>query len=97
MDFSDEDVEMSETDLKEIFTLFTSASEHERQQVYDPGDVHYFERVSLSDEDELTQEKREFALDAVRSVLYFLHRSGYRLEKDGRTLDLGGVLRHFVR
>jgi hypothetical protein len=96
MDVSNEGIEMSEVDLKEIFSLFTSASEHERKQICDPSGTHYFLRVDLSDEYELTQEKREYALDAVRSVLYFLHRSGYRLEKDGGVADLRGIRRHFV-
>ena len=34
------------------------------------------------------QEKREFALDAWRAVIYFLHSKGYSLYKDGQQVSL---------
>jgi hypothetical protein len=85
---TDEEVSYSDEDLKEIFSLFSSVGEYEREQVYDPGSRHYFERVNLDAEYELTQERREYALDAARAVLTFLHRNGYRLERDGHIVGL---------
>lgn len=54
---------LSEDDLKEIYSLFTSSTHHERKQVYDELSEHYFLDVILADEYSLTEEKREFALD----------------------------------
>jgi hypothetical protein len=37
MNISDHEIEFSEDDLKEVFGLFSSPTEHELQQTYDPN------------------------------------------------------------
>jgi hypothetical protein len=78
-------IELSENDLKEIFSLLTSCTIHERNQIYDESSDHYFVKVEPQLEYSLTQEKREFALDAWRAVIYFLHLSGYSICKSWST------------
>lgn len=75
-------------ELKEIFALFTSPTLSERQEAYNPSSAHYFLNENLQDEYELTEEKREYALDAWRAVMYFLHRNGFKLYKDGEETNL---------
>ena len=96
MKISDREIEFSETDLKEVFGLFTSPSRQELHWNYDSARPDFFEQIDLSVEYELTQEKREFALDALRATLFFLHYSGYQLEKDGKVLSLKGITDYFV-
>lgn len=88
MPYWDKKITLSESDLKEIFALFTSATTHEKHQVYDPTSDHYFLKTNLSEEYSLTEEKREYALDAWRAVLYFLHSRGYKLTKIDEEIDL---------
>ena len=89
-------IEFSELDFKEVFSLFTSPTAHELHQIDNPTDDHYFDRVDLMEQYELCFEKREFAIDALRAVLAFLHRRGYRLEENGNILGLDGVSNLFV-
>ena len=96
MKLTDNTIEFSERDFKEVFSLFTSASTHELNQVDDPTNDHYFDQVDLMEQYELCFEKREFAIDALRAVLAFLHRHGYRLEENGNVLGLEGVSNLFV-
>lgn len=72
----------SEEDLKEIFGLFTSPADEEVSQIYDETSKFHFKKENLADEYSLTQEKREFAIDAWRAVNYFLQRHGYSVVKD---------------
>ena len=92
----DDRIEFSEADFKEVFSLFASSTAHELQQVDDPDSDHYFQRVDLMKEYELSYEKREFAVDALRAVFAFLQRHGYRLEKDGEILSLDGISKEFI-
>lgn len=87
---------LSEDDLKEIFALFTSATKYERDQVYDERCSHYFRNVRLFEEHTITEEKREFALDAWRAVIYFLHSKGYSLCQNGEMTDLSFSEDEFV-
>jgi hypothetical protein len=89
-------IEFSETDFKEVFSLFASSTVHELRQIDDPASEHYFERVDLMKEYELSYEKREIAIDALRAVFAFLHRHGYRLERDGAVLSLDGISKAFL-
>ena len=86
---------LSEDDLREIFGLFTSCSRYERNQIYSSG-LHDYKTVNLLEEYDLSQEKREFSLDAWRSIIYFLHRRGYQLQKDGIAIGLDFVEQEFV-
>jgi hypothetical protein len=88
MTTSNNSIMLSEDDLREIFSLFTSSTKYERDQVYDDQSGHYFLKEGLFEEHTLTEEKREFALDAWRAVIYFLHSRGYSLYKDGKRTDL---------
>ena len=97
MEVSNNEISFSDTELKEIFELFSSCSEYELNQIYDLTSESYFERIDLSEKYELTLPKREFALDAVRSVLYFLNRRGYKLERTGEVKTLEGIKSHFIR
>jgi hypothetical protein len=53
----DDTIEFSEADFKEVFSLFASSTAHELKQVDDPASEHYFERVDLMKEYELSYEK----------------------------------------
>ncbi|MCW5971692.1 MAG: hypothetical protein KIT57_24570 [Blastocatellales bacterium] len=79
---------LNDEDLKEIFSLFSSPTTYERNEIYQKDSNHYFEKVNLSDEYELTEEKKDFALDAWRAVTFFLHSKGYAIIKDGKIFDL---------
>jgi hypothetical protein len=89
-------VVLSEDDLKELFGLLTSVTEFERNQVYDQRSEHYFRRTDLSEEYTLTQEKREYALDAWRAVCFFLHSRGYSFSKDGQDISLSFSVGQFI-
>jgi len=80
---------------QEVFGLFSSPSKDELKWTYDPYHGDFFERINLSEEYELCQEKREFALDLLRSVLAFLHRQGYRVEKEGKMFSLEGIFEYY--
>ena len=82
------EIALGESELKEIFALFTSTTKYERRQVYDPTDENYFLKENLSEEYELSEAKREYALDAWRAVLYFLHLRGYKLTRNDEEIDL---------
>ena len=97
MNITEHEVEFSEDDFREVFALFSSVSADELGQVDDPSSEHYFRRLDLSEEYHLSFEKREFAIDALRAVLTYLHRHGYRVEKDGKIISLKGILEDFVR
>ena len=96
MNLANEKAILSDDDLKEIYSLFTSSSHHERKQVYDELSEHYFLDVILGDEYSLTEEKREFALDAWRAVTHFLHLKGYSLCKEGETRSLAFSFEDFI-
>lgn len=85
---SENGIDLSEDDLKEIFALFSSATKFEKLQVYDEQNEHYFHNVQLSEEYSLIQETREFAFDAWRAVISFLNAKGYSLSKDGVIVSL---------
>jgi hypothetical protein len=81
-------ITLTDDELREIFALFSSPTDYERQQVYDRTETHFCGGEDLSREYTLTQERREFAEDAWRAVSYFLHRRGFRLTKNNEEFDL---------
>lgn len=66
------EIVLEENDLKEIFGLFAGPTKREKAETYQQDRGHYFEDEVLSEEYNLTQEKREFSLDAWRAVISFL-------------------------
>jgi hypothetical protein len=78
----------NDEDLQEIFALFSSPSDEELRQVYDHANPHFHKLEDLQEEYALTQEKREFAEDAWRAIMFFLHKRGFRLTKEGIEFDL---------
>lgn len=79
---------IEDADIQEIFGLFTSATKYERDQIYDPSSPHYYKRLNILEECSISEEKKEFALDAWRSVLGLLSRNGFTLLKDGKEIAL---------
>jgi hypothetical protein len=82
------DVVLSDDDLKEIFALFSSPTDEERAAVYEPASGSYYREELLGQEYSLTEEKKEFAVDAWRAVSYFLYRHGYSVRKGDIEVDL---------
>lgn len=91
MQIIDNKILLNDADYKELFSLFCSPTSYEVSQIYSKENDHYFEKVDLQEECELTQEKREFGIDAWRSVLTFLHRKGFFLAKDGNEISLSFI------
>ena len=85
---SQETIVLNDEDLREIFALFSSPTDEERAQAYKEASRHFYNKENLTEEYSLTQEKREFAVDAWRAVIYFLHRHGYSITGSGRHFDL---------
>ena len=88
---------LEENDLKEIFGLFTSPTKDEKAQIYQRDKGHYFEDENLSEEYDLMQEKREYALDAWRAVISLLRARGFTaVSKNGEIVDLSFIENEFV-
>lgn len=81
---------LSDEDMQELFALFSSPTDDELHQVFDPSHTNFYKLEDLDAEYSLTQERREFAEDAWRAVTYFLHRKGFRLYKNEVEFDLYG-------
>lgn len=93
---NDDVIHLTEEDLKEIFSLFSSPSKDELQMMYNKDHYLYFKQIDLDDEYELSQARRDFALDAWRAVTYFLSSEGYSLTKGGKVVDLSFAERLFI-
>ncbi|MEP7147795.1 MAG: hypothetical protein ABI857_02835 [Acidobacteriota bacterium] len=91
MQIVSEKILLNDADYKELFSLFCSPTQYEVSQLYSKESDHYFEKEDLQEEYELTQEKREFSIDAWRSVLTFLNRKGFFLVKDGNEVSLSFI------
>jgi hypothetical protein len=89
-------IALSDEDLKELFSLFSSPTKHEKEQIYTENNIHYFRNLDLLEEYQLCMPKQEFAVDAWRAVLFFLHSKGYNLIKNGKVLDLSFCEEEFV-
>ena len=96
MKVSDAKIEFSEADFKEVFALFSSSTVYELRQIDDPSNDHYLGRVNLMEQHGLSYAKQDFSIDALRAVLAFLHRHGYRIEKEGKVFNLEGISDHFI-
>jgi hypothetical protein len=83
------ELELSDDDLRKIFALFSSPTDEERLRVFDPANRSFYGLEDLEQEYSLTEERREFALDAWRAVTYFLHDKGFALVKEGHEYNLG--------
>lgn len=89
-------IHLSDEDLKEIFSLFSSPTKFEKKQIYDEKSKHYFRNVNIQEEYNLNQEIKEFSLDAWRSVLYFLFSKGFSISKNDSCIDLSFVEDEFL-
>jgi len=87
---------LDEEDLKEIFSLFTSPSNFEKRQVYQRDSGYYYLDVDLSEEYELSEEKREYAIDTWRAVISFLHSKGIALWHSGKVIDCSFIEDEFI-
>jgi hypothetical protein len=90
-------MELSDDDMREIFSLFRSCTRFEREQIYNPANRHYYKGINLSEEYELTEERKEYARDAWRAVIYFLYRRGYQLCQGTDVVSLDFVDEEFLR
>ena len=93
---TNDQIPLSDADLREILALFSSPSKYEHAQTYQPGSGHFYEDEDLSSEYTLTQEKGEFAIDAWRAVISFLHRRKYSLWREGVQYDTSFIEDLFV-
>lgn len=89
-------IHLNQEDLQELFSLFTSATQYEKGQVYDGNSTHYFRHTDLTAEYELSEEKGEYARDAWRAVLSFLHTKGFALAYGEHRLDLSWIEEEFI-
>ena len=79
--------ELSDDDLRELFALFSSPTAEEIERIYSSEDRLFFRNEDVAKEYSLVQERADYARDAWRAVMYFLHRHGYKVTKDGREVD----------
>ncbi|PIR16271.1 MAG: hypothetical protein COV48_09985 [Elusimicrobia bacterium CG11_big_fil_rev_8_21_14_0_20_64_6] len=91
------EIALDDDDLKNIFALFCSPTKQERAQAHEPTSVHHYSKVDLSGEYSLTQERREYSLDAWRAVLEFLRTKGVRLRIGEQELDLAFIEEAFLK
>jgi len=82
-----EEINLSDDDLRELFALFKSPSEEEVRRIYSPEDRLFFRNEDIAKEYSLMQERGDYAMDAWRAVIYFLHRHGYSVTKDGQVVE----------
>ena len=93
---SETKIVLSEEDYKEIFSLFTSSTKYEREQIYKKGSGQHFKDVNPYEEYSLTQERREFAMDAWRAVVYFLKSKGFSLFRNEKVFDISWIDEDFI-
>ncbi len=96
MDENNNSIKLTEDEFREIFELFSSPSKFEKEQIYNKNNDHYFKKVNLNEEYELTQSKKEFAMDAWRSVIAFLNSNGYSLFKDKEIINISLIENDFI-
>ena len=96
MDIIKGNITFTDSDLKEVFELFSSPSKYELRRLYDQSSEHFYERADLAQEYDLCVPKQDYALDALRAVFAFLHRHGYKLEKDKTVIGLNGIFDYFI-
>jgi len=83
------EVTLNDEDLRDLFALFSSPTDEELRQVLNPSHSNFYKLENLKAEYTLTQERREFAEDVWRAVIYFLQRKGFNLYRNGGEFDLG--------
>lgn len=90
------DIQLSNEALKEIFALFSSPGKYEYEQIYKESKRLYYLKGNLNEEYSLTEEKKEYALDAWRAVILFLYRHGYQLKKGDQVIDLSFIEKELI-
>lgn len=96
MDTKNGEIFLSEDDLKEIFALFSSVTQHEKNQAYGQDRRFAHSNIDLDEEYQLSEPKRDFALDAWRAVLSFLMLKGVTIDYKGSKLDARSVDKLFL-
>jgi hypothetical protein len=86
---------LSDDELKEVFSLFSSSTTYELNQIYDSNNDHYFMLENLNEQYELVIDKKEFALGSLRAVLYYLLTHGYEVKKGKHKLDIEEIKETF--
>lgn len=89
--------ELNDDLLKEVFALLTSSTNYEVELAYDAKNPDYWKNEDLTEDFDVTQPKREFALDALRGVLNWLHRHQFQLMQDGKEVDMKKVLDQLIQ
>jgi hypothetical protein len=89
-------MKLTEKEYKELFELFSSPTKYERKQIYDKDNEHFYEKIDINKEYELTESKKDYAIDIWRAVIYFLHNKGYKLEKDNKIINLSFIEDEFM-
>lgn len=81
-------IKFDDEEKKELFALFCASTTYELQKVYTSSDDNYYSNEKLEEEYNLSLPKKEIAHDIWRSVIYYLNKHDYKLEKDGKIIDL---------
>ena len=89
--------ELNDDLLKEIFALLTSSTSYEVELAYDAKNPDYWKNEDLAEDFEVVQSKKEFALDALRGVLNWLHRHQFQLMRDGKEVEIKKVLDQLIQ
>ena len=92
-----ETLELSDNLLKEIFALSTASTDYEVELAYDPKNSDFWQNENLDESYKLNQQKKEYSLDALRGVLGWLNRHGFRVTQEGKEVDLNPVLELLVQ
>lgn len=88
--------EITESDLKEIFALFSSPTNYElKTMIYNPNNKLYYKNEKLDEEYSLTQSKKDFAEDSLRAVLYYLVKHDYEIKKGNVVVDIDFITNNF--
>ncbi|MFA6978450.1 MAG: hypothetical protein WC209_03915 [Ignavibacteriaceae bacterium] len=90
-------LKMTENDLKEIFALFSSPTDYElTNMIYNPSQKLFYGNEDLNEEYSLTQDKKEFAEDSLRAILYYLVKHGFEIRKGNEILDMKFIKELFI-
>ncbi len=90
-------LELNDDLAKEVFALLSCSTDYEAGLAYDSTSPDFWKNENLEADYEVSQAKREFALDALRGVLNYLQHHGYQLTQDGEPVDFSEALNTLVQ